>query len=441
MAFFTRDPKVARMYGKVYAFKTKRPLKLFKVTHSSLKKVFKYLSPNTRLLLKFIFGTDTSRRVQSDIVKKLIGTRYSKGTGKTPGQRLSFTEIDSVAYQAFCKEYVNRHGYDGVYAPKRPTEFHSGGVFHSEVFISKRGLLEQVEAPAKVVAYKGGKSRSLLPLTELFIRYTKGTRSLIKPFRHFVPFLGGGMAVKMYLKSRGIKTARTSDFDFKFAVPSTLKTKKRIYELSKEMFEVMYRHMSGFVRFLNRNGYGPARLIARELSGVPVDKPGGPNYKKVYRVYNFSIDKNGRRQELVDAGLGVVPGISRQRHISLKWSRKFGFPIQTLTRLWKDTLYVLAGSFVYKKTMLRNPINGEKKEKGLKNAVRAGHLSYLTAKRRGTAHLVWLARRLIEDVAARNKKASIKNSKKIIQQLKLKEVLNLDVALKRGNLKLGQSVL
>ena len=103
---------------------------------------------------------------------------------------------------------------------------------------------------------------------------------------------------------------------------------------------------------------------------------------------------------------------------------------------WKDTLYVLAGSFVYKNIMLRNPINGDKKEKGLKNAMRAGHLSYLTARRRGTAHLVWLARRLIEDVAARDKKAGIRNSRKIMEQLKLKELLNIDVALKRGNLKL-----
>ncbi len=440
MAFFTREPKVARLYGKVYAFKTKRRLKLFKVTHASLKKVFKYLSHNTRLLLKFIFGTDTSRKVQSDIVKKLIGGGVSsKGTGKTPGQRLSFSEIDSLAYQAFCKEYVNRHGFDGVYVPKRPTKFHTGGVFHSEIFISKRGLLEPAKPPPeKILEYKGGKSKSIRPpITELFIRYTKGTRSLLKPFKNFVPFLGGGMAIKMYLEARGINTrVKTSDFDFKFSVPQSLKTQKRINELSKDMYGVMYRHMSGFVRFLNRNGYGPATLIIRELAGVPVDKPGGPNYKKVYSVYNFSVKINNKKHELVDSSLVVVPGISRKRHISLKWSRKFGFPVQTLTRMWKDTLYVLAGSFVYKKIMLRNPINGDKKEKGLKNAIRAGHLSYLTSKRKGTAYLVWLARRLIEDVAARDKKAGIRNSREIMKQLKLKELLNINVAIKRGNLKL-----
>ncbi len=429
MAFFTRDPKVAHMYGKVHAFESKRALKLFKVTHASIKKVFKYLSSNLVLLLKFIFGTDTTRSIQSNILKKITG-KGSRVTG--PGQRLSLTEIDSIAFAAFCKEYVNKHGYDGIYVPPKFTQFHRGGTFHSEIFISRRGLLNNVPYKTKFTGTKQtARSFSIrkdVPLSELYTLYTKGTRSLLKPFRHFVPFLGGGMAVKLYLGARGIKTAiRTSDFDFKFAVPRTLKTKTRIDKLSNEMYSVIYNHVSGFVRFLNRNGYGPAELYSRELKGVPIDKPGGPNYKKVYRVYNFSIKINGRTQELVDTSLVVVPGVTR-RHLSLKWSRKFGFPIQTLTRLWKDTLYVLAGSFVHKKIMLRNPINGEKKEKGIKNAIRAGHLSYLTSKRRGTAHLVWLARRLIEDIAARDKKAGVRNSRQIMGQLKLMQILNLERA-------------
>jgi hypothetical protein len=430
MAFFTQDPKVASMYGKIHAFKTKKQrLRLFKVTHTSLKKVFKYLSENTRLLLKFIFGTNTSIDIQGDILKKLTGKTSTKGRG--PGQRLSLTEIDAIAFRALCKEYVNKHGYDGIYVPPKFTKFHRGGMFHSEIFISRSGLLVPIKSPviATTKIKKGPVSMSVNENTiaDLFAKYTKGTRSLLKPFSHFVPFLGGGMAVKMYLEARGIQTAKTSDFDFKFAVPSSLKTQKRINTLSNEMYTIMYRHVSGFVSFLNRNGYGPAELIVRELKGVPIDKPGigGPNYKKVYKVYNFSIKtRSGKLDELVDASLVVVPGITRRRHISLKWSRKFGFPIQTLTRLWKDTLYVLAGSFVHKKTMLRNPINGSKKEKGIKNAIRAGHLSYLTSKRRGTAHLVWLARKLIEDIAARDKKSGTKSSKEIMSQLKLMQLLN-----------------
>lgn len=238
-------------------------------------------------------------------------------------------------------------------------------------------------------------------------------------------FLSGGMAVKLYLKARGISTAKTNDFDFKFAVPRPLKTLKQIEFLSKLMKHIIQRHMNGFVKFLNKNGI-PSSLEVRELEGVPLDKPGGdPNYKKVYKVFNFSVHSRGRKYELVDTSLVVVPGITRKKHLSLKWSRVFGFPIQTLTRLWKDTLYVLAGSFVDKKIMLRNPINGEKKEKGIKNAIRAGHLSYLTSKRRGTAYMVDLSRKLIENVAARNKKAGIRDSRKILNQLKLLQKLEL----------------
>jgi hypothetical protein len=68
---------------------------------------------------------------------------------------------------------------------------------------------------------------------------------------------------------------------------------------------------------------------------------------------------------------------------------------------------------------LRNPINGNKKEKGLKNAVRVGHLSYLTVKRKGTSHLVKLSRKLITNIMYRDKKTSIKHSKQILGKLHL----------------------
>lgn len=422
MAFFTPDKKVAKMYGpSVYAFKTKKPLKLFKVTHTSLKNVFKYLSPNTKLLLKFIFGTDTTHNIQRNILKKLTGENKTSDSKNThgSGQRLSLSEIDSIVFRAFAKEL--RGKYDGIYVPKRFTKFHEGGVFHSEIYISKYGLLKPI-GKINTVSDRGvGKSQPTnVPMSELFIRFTKNTKSLLKPHPFkFVMFLGGGMAVKLYLRARGISSAKTSDFDFKFAVPTALKKQSDINTLSEIMKHTMQRHMNGFIRFLNRNGI-PSKLEIKELKGVPLDKPGSSTEdKKVYKVYNFSIHSRGKRYELVDTSLVVVPGISRKEHLSLKWSRKIGFPIQKLNRLWKDTLYILAGSFVNKKIMLRNPINGEKKEKGIKNAIRTGHLSYLTARRKGTAYLVDLSRRLIEDIATRNKKAGIKNSKEIINQLKL----------------------
>jgi hypothetical protein len=425
MAFFTTEPKVAKMYGlQLCHFKTKRKLKLFKVTHTSLKNVFKYLSPNTRLLLKFIFGTETTSKIQKDILKKLTG-ESSSSTVKGLGQRLSLTEIDAIVFRALSREL--RGNYDGIYVPPRFTKFH-GGLFHSEIFISKRNLLDKVSSQKITKMYiKTAPSSSLfskrIPMSELFIKYTKNTRTLLRPHPSvFVVFLGGGMAVKLYLRARGIPAAKTSDFDFKFAVSKPLRTQTSIKKHAELMRRIVHRHVKGFVKFLNRNGI-PSTFEERELKGVPLDKPGGnPNYKKVYKVYNYTIHTRGRSYELVDTSLVMVPGITRKQHLSLKWSRKFGFPIQNLTHLWRDTLYVLAGSFVHEKTLLRNPINGEKKEKGIKNAIRAGHLSYLTSKRRGTAYLVHLARKLIEDIAIRDKKAGVKNSKLILEQLKLSDI-------------------
>jgi hypothetical protein len=351
-----------------------------------------------------------------------MGNAHSVHSKKTPGQRLSVTEIDSIALATFSREFILKHGYDGVYMPTKKSKFHKG-VFHSEIFIAKRGCLLPMTMNPQPQPSKQSSSKSFqggVPISELFVKYTKNTKTLLKPHpSQFVMFLGGGMAVKLYLRARGIKTAKTSDFDFKFAVPHVLKTKKQIEKYSNMMRNIMYRHVSGFVRFLNRNGI-PAYMEFKEVEGVPIDKPGGleTHKKKVYKVYNYTIVTSGghRRHELVDTSLVVIPGITR-KHISLKWSRKFGMPLQTLTRLWKDTLYVLAGSFVVDTIKLRNPINGAKKEKGIKNAMRAGHLSYLTAKKKGTTRLVDLSRKLIGNVVARNKKSGIIHSKKIMKLL------------------------
>lgn len=425
MAFFALDPKIAKMYGSLCVYTAKKPIRLFTMTHNSLNRVFKYLSRNTRLLISFIFGTGLRRTNQEITYKRIMGNiRSIQSSKKTPGQRLSVSEIDSIALASFSKEFLNKHGYDGVYMPTKKSKFHKG-TFHSEIFISKKGLLQKInntpqyQQTHKLKGTSSSSYSSHIPMSELFVKYTKNTKTLLKPHpSQFVMFLGGGMAVKLYLRARGIRTAKTSDFDFKFAAPHALKTKKQIEKYSNMMRTIMYRHVAGFVRFLNRNGI-KADMEFKEVQGVPIDKPGWfqTHKKKVYKVYNYTIvTPGGHKYELVDTSLVVIPGITR-KYISLKWSRKFGMPIQTLTRLWKDTLYVLAGSFVVDTIKLRNPINGAKKEKGIKNAMRAGHLSYLTAKKKGTSHLVTLSRKLIGNVVARNKKSGTIHSKQIMKIL------------------------
>lgn len=421
-AFYALSPNVAKMYGSVSSYKTKRPLKLFVITHDSLKRVFKYLSKNVQLLMRFSFGTDLRKKNQEITLKRLFGNRrrFSSSTHAL-GQRLSITEIDTIALRAFAKEFLTKRGYDGVFMPSKKTSFHKG-LFHSEIFISKFGLLHE-ESRGKERRRRGQSLIASAPITELFIKYTKGTQRLLKAHpSQFVIYLSGGMAVKLYLRARGIRTAKTSDFDFKFAVPRSIKTQREIDILSESMRRIMFSHVSGFVRFLNRNGIH-ARLEFKEVQGVPLDKPSNDGdsttttKKKVYKVYNYTIvTPNGRRHELVDTSLVLVPGISR-KNISLKWSRYFGIPIQTLTRLWRDTLYILAGSFVVDSIKLRNPIDGAKKEKGIKNAIRVGHMSYLKARKQKNARLVNLSRKLIENVMVRDKKLGTFHSEQILKQL------------------------
>lgn len=429
-AFYALNPQVAKMYGTLCAYEAKRPLKLFVLTHTSLKQVFKYLSKDLQLLMSFTFGTGLLRKNQEITLKRIQGVATPLSTsrnGRTPGQRLSVTEIDTIAIQSFGREFLNRHGYDGVYMPRKKSKFHRG-VFHSELFISKSGLLLPLKKKSEVPSPSPSPSSSRR-IPDLFIQYTKHTKALLKPHpSQFVMYLSGGMAVKLYLQARGIRsTVQTSDFDFKFAVPRVLRTKTQIEKYSNMMRRIMYRHVSGFVRFLNRNGI-QARLEFKEVQGVPLDKPGGfkdPLKKRVYKVYNYTIvTANNVRHELVDTSLVMVPGITRE-YISLKWSRIFGMPIQTLYRLWKDTLYILAGSFVIDTIKLRNPIDGAKKEKGIKNSIRTGHLSFLTARKRGTARLVNLSRRLITNVIRRNKPSGIKHSKQILKKLKSDTLRNL----------------
>jgi hypothetical protein len=90
-------------------------------------------------------------------------------------------------------------------------------------------------------------------------------------------------------------------------------------------------------------------------------------------------------------------------------------PIEKLYYMWKDTLALLAGSFTDKGIMLRNPINGDKKEKGIKNAIRIGHISFLTTKQ---DKVVRLARQLVITIAMRNKKKATNLSKSILGLLK-----------------------
>ncbi len=355
-----------RLRGQM-SYVSKRRLKLFKVTQYSLKSVFKYLSKNARLLLSVAFGMSNSD-------KKL------------------------AALKAFSKEYLLKHDFDGAFVPAQ-----------REVYISRKNVIEQD-----------------YDMVNLFIEYMKRNRTLLRPHREFIHYLSGGMAVKLYLQKRGIKPVFTQDFDFKFAVPRSIRSQKGVDILSLKMKEIMTRFMNGFVRFFNKETRTHSKLDFREIEGVPLNSPSAQDgTKKVYKAYTYSVIIPGKEEpvQLVDTTLVSVPGIDRS-HLSRKWSNVLGVPILNLSHMWRETMYILAGSFVLKTAEYRNPINGDKKEKGIKNARRAGHLAYLSKRYKGTKELVDLSRSLIHNVIVRNKQASIKNSQKIMSKLHVLQRLN-----------------
>jgi hypothetical protein len=85
-----------------------------------------------------------------------------------------------------------------------------------------------------------------------FAQYCRTHKRLIVPNNKFTVYLGGGMAVKLFLMDRGVdplpqKVASTDDYDFVFAVHHPL-TDKEIERYSLAMYNYMYNFVKGFVR-------------------------------------------------------------------------------------------------------------------------------------------------------------------------------------------------
>lgn len=215
-----------------------------------------------------------------------------------------------------------------------------------------------------------------MTLATKFITYSKGHKSLIKSRPSFVPYLGGGMGVKLYLEARGVKINKTIgntfDFDFTFAT-STALSQTKIKEYSDKMYAVMNPHVRGFLRTLP-DGYVLEIARYEPKAKVPIKATG----KTAYYVIQFRI-KAPRDQEFsdfVDCTLAYVPGISRD-HLNHPFSKFYGLPIERLKYLHRDVLVVLAGSFVYEGILKRNPLTGDNPEKGLKNTARIVALNKL----------------------------------------------------------------
>jgi hypothetical protein len=192
-------------------------------------------------------------------------------------------------------------------------------------------------------------------------------------------FCTGGMAVRLYLQQLKLnlppKIRRTSDFDFTFAVPRQLPSEKAVTTYAYAMKTIMTDHMVGFVKWLNKNYKGVnARIKVNKYQRSKYDTPRlqVPGTKrKVYQVITYQV-VTGKNDitDLVDTALAVYPRASRAM-LQLPMSYKLGIPIQKLKYQVRDSMALLSGSFIYRGLISkRNPLKGEVKEKGEKNAER-----------------------------------------------------------------------
>jgi hypothetical protein len=88
--------------------------------------------------------------------------------------------------------------------------------------------------------------------------------------------------------------------------------------------------------------------------------------------------------------------------------------------MYKDVMVVLAGSFVYKKIMPRNPLGKNNPEKGLKNTARVAALQKVKASPRTVRTTEFL-----RAIRAKNKSVAATKARAIIRTIsKVKKLLH-----------------
>jgi hypothetical protein len=229
----------------------------------------------------------------------------------------------------------------------------------------------------------------------------------------FVIYLGGGMGVKLYLEARAIrasaKVRNTKDFDFTFAVPRPLRSK---YDVSARVFamrQVMSRHIAGFISWLGLKG---VRLVVNDF--VPPITVLPATGKKVYQVISYKLQFPGQKPtDFIDTTLAYVPGIDRS-HLHLGYTRYYGIPLERLKYAYKNVLTVLAGSFVYPGIRNRNPLYGNRPEKGQKNTARLEAL--LRAKKKAYGN--GTVKKFIKRIQHKNVEGARQRARQIIRAIK-----------------------
>ena len=233
-----------------------------------------------------------------------------------------------------------------------------------------------------------------------FSQYCMRHKRLAYPNKNFTIYLSGGMAVKLYLMDKGIdpipkKVASTKDYDFVFAVHHPL-TEKEVERYSLAMYNFMYNFIKGYVR--------PDQLKIKSYTRKSFIPASG---KRTYHVVQFKKADGG---DFVDCTLSYIPKFTRHE-VNSEFARKYGLPIKRLRYMYKEILTVLAGSFVYKKILPRNPLGKNNPEKGLRNVARVKALRKLRdTKTPQTTEFL----KAIQD---KKKKAALTKARSIIKEI------------------------
>ena len=417
--FVTQSARLARSYSNTKTacpFVAKKTIRLFLLNHPNVKRIFPKLSKETVVGLRFALGTNVTRGQQAKVYQNITGRKAPPRFLTRPGnrgERLSVTNVNTDVFGRLSTEYLTKNGYDGFYAPPKRTGFH-GGLFPAEIMLcnASRTLVRPGVDRAPVLS----RVSVVRELPQLFIKYCRRNRALIRVYRNlFVPELGGGMGVKLYLEARGKpapkKVTDTKDFDFTFAVSKRL-GQREAKRRALIMKTIMYKHVTGFISWINRTyTQTNARLIVSDF--VPDIKVLPATGKTIYQVTQFRIQFPGQPtpMDFVDSTLAYVPGSSHD-DIHPVYSRMYGLPIERLKNLYKAVLVVLAGSFLYPGVKPRNPLTGNNPEKGQKNVSRLGALQNLAPKN------VSLVRNLIRRIKKRDVSGAKRNAAMLIKNIK-----------------------
>lgn len=422
--FVTKNPRVASAYGRMATYETTKPLRLFVLTHANVLKILKErtVSPSTKIMLRFALGTKTTRARQVKAYRHVIrGRERLPGSRNTrPGQRLSVADFDQQVFEKLAREFLIPKKYDGFYSPTKQSIFH-GGRFHSEIMVcdARRSLVHVLSKKLGVPVRNALTHREVIKaLPALFVEYSRKQQRLTRPYGGFVIYLGGGMAVKLYLEARAIrappKVLQTTDFDFTFSVPRQIRSNIGVRLRVDVMRKIMTTHLAGFSAWLGRfYGVRPQIVVKDFVPPVSVLPSTG---KRVYHVVSYALRFPGvaKPVDFVDTTLAHVPGLTRE-HIHYFYTKQFGMPIERLKFLSKNVLAVLAGSFATKDPSLksRNPLVGNRSEKGLKDAARLATLIKVKGSRPST-----VVRTFVKNIQEHRVRAAFQHARQVLKNIK-----------------------